>query len=403
MDLSQVMDHFRDRPHLVVIILLAAVLTNFVTSFDLYLYFFSSPFIISIISAPDIYLGLSASAFTSGVIIFAPVGGMLFNRFSLKYLLVVSLLVMTASSVLTGYVSNPAELLLMRFLFGAGNGILQSVTAGFLGGIYPARRGFLLSLKGVTFSAGMLFGPFAESLVVPAYQIVYLATAGVGAASIFLILLFLPNVFAHREKGRNFRFTRLFNRNTTLTFVSIFFFGIGLFGFMGYFSHYMISFLHVESGTAALISSMLGIGGMILTMPLGHLSDIWSRKMTLVLIFSMLVVASTGVFWGNPGIFELMILSFLFGGGYNGMINVISAASQRYGDSRDIGMVSGTLFSFYSGGGILGGILFGEILNIVGFSMSGILSVSVVMLIGLITTMMIRESRQQVPSHETPI
>jgi MFS family permease len=395
MDLSQVMDHFKDRPHLIAIILLAAVFTNFVTAFDLNLFFFSSPFILDTISAPDIYLGLSASAFTLGVIIFAAVGGMLFSRFSLKYLLVVSILVMTVGSVLTGYVSNPAELLLMRFIFGAGNGVMQSVITGFLGGIYPTRRGFLLSLKGITFSAGMLFGPYAESLVVPAYRIIYLVTGGVGAASILLILLFLPNVFAHREKDRNFRFRRLFNWNTSLTFISIFFFGIGLFGFLGYFSHYMISYLHVESGTAAIISSMLGIGGLVLTMPLGHLSDIWNRKMTLVLIFGMLVIASTGVFLGHPGIPELMILSFLFGGGYNGMINVISAASQKYGDIRDIGLVSGTVFSFYSGGGILGGILFGEILHIVGFSMSGILFVSVVMTIGLITTLLIREPRHQ--------
>ena len=395
MELGQVMDHFRDRPHLVAIILLAAVFTNFIAAFDLNLYFFSSPFILNTISAPDIYLGLSASAFTFGVIIFASVGGMLFNRFSIKYLAMISLSVMTVASVLTGYVSNPAELLLMRFIFGSGNWVLQSVTTGFLGGIYPARKGFLLSLKGITFSAGMLFGPYSDSLVVPAYRVVYLATAVIGAASILLVALFIPDIYAHRGKDRSFRFRRLFNRNTSLAFIAIFFFGIGLFGFLGYFSHYMTSYLHVESGTAALVSSMMGFGGLILTMPLGHLSDVWTKKMTLVLIFAMLVAASFGVFWGHPGIPVLMVMSFLIGAGYNGMINVISAASQQYVERRDIGPVSGTTFSFYSGGGILGGVLFGGILHIVGFSTAGILAVSVVFLIGLITTLMIREPRQR--------
>lgn len=394
MDLHQVFEHYRNRPVLISLIVLASVFTNFVIAFDVNLYFFSSPFILQAMAAPDIYLGLTASSFTLGVIIFAYAGGLLFSRYSIKYALILSIAVITISSVLTGYVSNALELVLARFMLGAGNGILQGVITGFLGGIYPARKGFLLSLKGISFSAGMLFGPYTESLFIPGFKMAFMVTGYIGLASILLLFFFLPDVSVHAGHDGSYRLRRLFNRNTTLSFIAIFLFGIGLFGFLGYFSHYMISYLGLPSGTAAVVSSMLGVGGLIMTVPLGHLSDIWNKRGTLLLIFALLSVSTLEIFLGNPGVIGLMAMGFIFGGAYNGMINVISAATQHYAHRSDIGPVSGMTFSFYSGGGIIGGVFFGSILHIVGFRMAGFISVTAVMILGLIFTLMISESRR---------
>lgn len=389
-DIGQVFLHFRNRPLILAMIVLASAFTNFVVSFDVNLYFFSSPFIVQGISLPDIYLGISASSFTLGVIIFASLGGIIFDRYSIKWFLVLSITISTIFSVLTGYASSAAELVFYRFMFGVGNGLVQGLITSLLGGLNPSRKGFLLSLKGITFSAGLLLGPYAESFFAPSYHITYLITGIIGVAGVLLLIIYLPDVRSEHGDRRDFRFSRLFNRNTTLTFMSIFFFGIGLFGFLGYFSHYMLSFLRIGTGTAALVSAMLGVGGLILTLPLGHISDVWSRKGTLIAIFLMLALSTAGMFLFPVGALVLMLLSLVFGGAYNSLINVVSAASQEWAGKEVIGKASGATFSFYYGGGIIGGVLFGSLISIVGFRLAGFYAVTIFMVLGLACSILIK-------------
>ena len=56
----------------------------FVSSFDVNLYFYASPFIISKLKISTIYIGLSVSTFALGVIVSALIGGYAFNRISIK-------------------------------------------------------------------------------------------------------------------------------------------------------------------------------------------------------------------------------------------------------------------------------------------------------------------------------
>lgn len=390
--LDQVFPRYRNRPVMLALLVFASAFTNFVISFDSNLYFFSSPFIVGSISAPTIYLGISASSFTLGVILFASVGGYLFSKYSSKWLLVLAIAILTVFSVLTAYVRNPFELVVVRFLFGIGNGLLQSLITSLLGGLYPEKKGLLLSFKGITFSAGLLMGPYVESPFAPGFRIPFLITGFVGIACITLLLLFLPDIHMRRGKDARMDIKRLFNWNTTLTFISIFCFGIGLFAFLGYFSHYLLTGLGFTSGHAALISSMLGVGGLILTIPAGHLTDIWSKKYTLVLLFAILVISSFGIFAFQPGYIEVIVFAMLFGGAYNGFINSVSAAVQEWANPEDLGHISGSLFTFFYLGGILGGPMFGLIAPSAGFSSAGLISVSLVMFAGLISSLLTREN-----------
>lgn len=393
--LDQVFNHYRGNLGMLGLLVLASVFTNFVVSFDLNLYFFSSPYIISTISVPEIYLGISASSFTLGVIIFATIGGYLFSKYSVKKLILLSIAVITVFSVLTGYVQNVAELIAARFLFGVGNGLIQGIITSLLGGLYPKKKGLLLSLKGITFSAGLLFGPYTEAFFAPAFRVPFLATGAVGIVCLALILLYLPDIYMPGKPGQGISMKRLFNRNTTMIFLSIFFFGIGLFGLLGYFSHYMLMELHYSNGSAAIISSMLGVGGLILTIPMGHLSDIWNRKLTMAIMFVILAVSSFAIFGIHPGYLAVAVFSTLFGGGYNSLINIVSAAAQEFGDSRDLGQLSGMAFSFYYGGGIIGGPLFGLLIPAIGYHSAGVITVSLFMVVGLACTLAISEGRRQ--------
>lgn len=393
--LDQVFNFYKSSPKLLGMLIFASVFTNFVVSFDVNLYFFSSPYIVSSISSTDIYLGISASSFTLGVIIFASIGGYLFSNYSVRKLLILSIVLITFFSVLTGYVQNSLELVFIRFLFGVGNGLLQGLITSLLGGLYPRKKGLLLSLKGITFSAGMLFGPYTESIFAPGYKLPFLITGIIGATCLLLIFLFLPDIYMKRDGETGLKLRRLFNRNTTLTLLSIFFFGIGLFGFLGYFSHYMLSYLNYGNSQAAIISSMLGLGGLIMTMPVGYISDIWSKKFTLASLYIILALSSFGMFAFHPGYPEMIVFAVLFGGAYNSLINTVAASSQEWADSRDLGPVSGASFSFYYAGGVIGGPLFGLLIPSMGFTTAGLASVTILMVMGLVCSLLIIERKHE--------
>lgn len=372
------------------------VLTFFVASFAINLYFYTSTFIVSKLVAPQIDIGVSVSAFTLGVIIFSAVGGVGFNKVSIKAIILSSLAIFTVGSVLTGYATNVPELLLFRFLVGMGTGMLQGTVMGLLGTAYPEKRGLLLSLTGIAFSLGLLFGPYSEALIAPRYLQSYIISGILGAVSIIMVASSLPNVYNGLADGQHVSRKSIFNRNTSMVFLGIFAYGIGYFGFIGYFSNFLIDYLHTAQYVSALTSSALGIGGLFFTLPIGYASDRVGRKTVLLILYGILAITSAIIF-GIPITDILMIaVSFVFGAAYNGLIIVIAAAAQDYASKGSVGTASGLVFTFYYAGGIIGGVLFGSMLTFENYRITGIAAVTAFMIIGFITSALITRDRRDV-------
>lgn len=385
-EIEDIREYFKGKPLIYLVLLGSLIFTFFVISFNINLYFYTSTFIVGKLEEPSIYIGISVSVFTLGVIIFATVGGIAFGRTSIRLLVLIALTATTVGSVATGYVQNIPELLLARFVVGIGTGMLQGTVLGLLGAAYPEKRGLLLSLAGISFSGGLLFGPYSEALIAPLYLQSYLIGGGMGVISIILVVLLMPRVYSTRGKGGHTSWKGLFNRNTSLLFSGIFFYGIGFFGFIGYFSHFLLDYLHTGQYISALTASMLGIGGVVFTLPFGYASDRVGRKYILLLLYGLLSLASFIIFGLASAPTELIIASFLFGSAYNGLIVVIAAAAQDYTDRRFVGTASGLVFTFYYAGGIIGGTFFGVMLSFVNFRLTGLLSVACFMVIGLLAT-----------------
>lgn len=374
------------------ILIFSLVFTFFVASFDINLYFYTSTFIVQRLFAPPIYIGVSVSSFTLGVIIFATVGGIAFNRMSIKSIIIMALSAATVGSLLTGYSGNIGELLVFRFLVGMGTGMLQGTVMGLLGTAYPEKRGMLLSLTGIAFSAGLLAGPYSEAFIAPVYLQSYLISGVIGAISIVLVIILLPNIYNSSAREKNTRKRDLFNRNTTMIFSGIFAYGIGFFGFIGYFSHFLINYLHTPQFISALTSSALGIGGLFFTLPLGYASDRAGRKNLLLILYGLLAVTSFIIFGLSLSSILMIAVSFVFGAAYNGLIIIIAAAAQDFAPRGYIGTASGLVFTFYYAGGIIGGTFFGLLLTFENFRTTGILAVTTFMAIGFLTTSFITHS-----------
>ncbi len=381
------------RPVYLWILIISLVYTFFVASFDINLYFYSSTFIISKLQVSQLYIGISVSSFTFGVIIFASVGGLLFNRISIKALVLIALTSATLGTALTGIVSNLPELFVLRFLVGMGTGMLQGTVMGFLGTAYPERRGFLLSLTGTAFSGGLLAGPYLEAFEAPGYLTSFIVASIAGVIAIALVLILMPNVYSGNTKRTAISAGGIFNRNLSLVLAGVFFFGLGFFGFIGYFSHYLVSFLHMSLYISGLTASMLGIGGLFFTLPLGYASDKVGRKNILILMYGLLALTSFLIFGPNITAFALIAVTFVFGAAYNVLIIVVAAGAQDYASSESVGTASGLVFSFYYAGGIIGGTFFGILLSVLPFRETGILAVVTCMLAGLVLTAFIKRTK----------
>lgn len=386
-EVRDVREKFSNSRSRYLILVFSLVFTFFVISFDINLYFYASTFIVSHLNAEPLMIGVSVSSFTLGVIIFATVGGIAFTRTSIKLFTLLSIIIATSGSLLTGYATNVAELLVFRFIVGMGTGMLQGTVMGFLGSAYPEKRGYLLSLAGISFGVGLLMGPYSESFIAPLYLGSFLITGLIGVVSVLLLLAFMPNAYSGKGVRKKLPMKYVFNRNTTLIFTGIFFYGIGFFGFIGYFSHFLIEFLHMEQSIAALIASMLGIGGTTLTLLFGYGSDRIGRKHALLLLYGILSTASFIIFYAHLGSSSLIAISFIFGAAYNGLIVVIAASAQDYAHGDAVGAVSGLVFTFYYAGGIIGGTFFGLMLSLFNFRVTGVLAVTTFMAIGFITSL----------------
>lgn len=389
-ELKDVHSTFKDRPLIFWSIVFSIVLTNFVVSYFINLYYFASPLVVSGIHADPIYIGISTSVFTFGVITFSALGGSLFHRLSIRNLIVMAIAISTVFSLLTGLAGNLPELLAFRFLVGLGNGIIQAVITAVLGGMYQKRRGFLLSLKGVTYSSGVLAGPYTESLFAPLYTPAFEYSALAGVASLILLLLFLPDLKMRMSESRIPHLRKLFNWNTTLTFLAMFFFGIGFFGFISYYSHFLLYYLDLSTLHSAMIVSSVGVGGIILTIPLAASSDRWGRKPVIMVIFAICSMTTFSIFYYSVPFITLMAISFIFGGAYNGLVNLIAAAAQDWAHDDAIGTASGTIFSFYYAGGIIGGSLFGYVHSVIGFPDAGIIAVTSFMVIAFFCSLLLK-------------
>ena len=382
----------KSRATYLIVLLSVLIYSFFVSSFDINLYFYASPFIISHIAASTIYIGLSVSTFTFGVIVSALIGGYAFNRVSIKILFLASISTATAASIMTGFVSAPNDLLLFRFIVGMGTGMLQGTVVGFIGMVYLEKRGFLLSFTGIAFSFGLLIGPYSEAFIAPLYVPSFILSGILGTLSFILLYIMVPNVHRNHSFIGIPRKRKIFSRNLILIFLAIFSFGIGYFGFIGYFSHYLINYMKVGHYISALTVSMLGLGGIILTLPLGRLSDLAGRKLVLMLVYAMLAATSFVIFFLHIPIIILIVMSFFFGGAYDALIIVTAEAAQDYAGSGGEGSSSGLMYSFFYGGGIIGGSFFGLLLAQFGFRFTGVIAVSIFMVIGFIASSLITEN-----------
>ncbi|MFD6441788.1 MFS transporter, partial [Peribacillus sp. NPDC060186] len=88
-----------------------------------------------------------------------------------------------------------------------------------------------------------------------------------------------------------------------------------LFGYMAFYSEYLLKVLLLHPVQAGTISAMVGLGGALVSYLLGVLADKFGRKRIVRWSAFLVLLASVGMFGAGQSIALLCISNFLFGVG----------------------------------------------------------------------------------------
>lgn len=377
---------------MLLLIVLVAALPAFLEGFDSNLYFFGSPFIVHNVHASAAFLGTVATGFALGIAIFSLVGGYLFDTFSVKNTVLLSVAIFAIFTVMTGVAASPLWLFVTRFMVGVGIGIFQPAIVALLGDIFWETRGRAVSAFAVFFGGGLFVSPYLITPFLPHYVTPFVLSGIFSLLVMVVFYLVIPKTYKETEK-RAVRFGGIFNRNVFVLSGSIFLFGIVLFGYLGYYSDFLLKGLSLPPGQAATIASMGGLGGLICAFPIGYLADKFGRKNIVSLAAFLIAAGSVGIFLFAPSIAALTVFTFAFGAGWGIYVDLVCTLGQDSVDDNLAGTVTGWLFLAFNVGALLGGPIFAALLSH-GFVTAGLLTMGLASVLSLLLTFATRAVRE---------
>lgn len=360
----------------------------FLERFDNNLFTFGAPYIVRDAHASATLLGTLATGYALGIAIFSLVGGYLFDRFSVKYTIIVSVAIFTVFTVVTGFAASGLLLFGARLLVGVGVGLFQPAIVALLGDIFFETRGRAVSAVAVFFGGGLFVSPYVIEPFLPHYRTPFVLSGVVSLAVLVLFALLIPRTYKHVDRAP-VAFRGIFGRNVLVLSASIFLFGICLFGFLGYDSDYLLKGLSLASGPAATIYSMGGLGGLLCAFPIGYLADRTSRKSVVSLAAFLIMVGSIGMFLVSSNITLLLLLTFAFGAGWGIYVDLVATLGQDSVDDTVAGTVTGWLFLVFNVGALFGGPIFGALLPH-GFVTAGLVTLGAASVLSFLFTLLTR-------------
>lgn len=216
-------------------------------------------------------LGFIVASFALGQFLFSPLAGDLSDTVGRKKLIIVGLIVFSASQLWFGMATHEWMLYAARFISGIGGAFLIPATMAFVADITTLEeRGKGMGLLGASMSLGFMIGPAIGgflanvSLTFPFYMA---ALAAILSAVIsFIILPDIKNIISedpHEEKKRENIVVQLKNSVKTPYFmmlIIIFVFSFGIANFQTTFSLYVD---HKYNYTPQDIAIILTVGGFV--------------------------------------------------------------------------------------------------------------------------------------------
>lgn len=346
----------------------------FISGFDGSLFFFGSYFILKTVNINYFYLGISTFSYALGIAIFSFVGGYLFDKYNIKNAFILSVIILSLFSSLTGFITNTYEFLFYRFMTGVGIGLVQPLICSFVGNLLPDYRARMLSIPNILFGLAGFLSPFIFSYFdgFKNFKYPFLISGILGIFLIILVLLFIPEMYSKKQK-HNKNFIKSLNWNGKLLLLSELIASIGSFAVASYYIDYLSSYLLFNNNEIILIGSISGLGVIFGVIPGAYLGDYYGRKISLIISSIFGIIAGSITFLIRMDFNEALISNFIAGFGAGVSYTNFIAMIQENIDFSWSGSLTGSVYGFMNIGAMLGGPLFAYILYKSNFIISGII------------------------------
>ncbi len=363
-----------------IIIMILIAMGMFLDGFDSNLFFFGGTFILKIIHVSPLLLGITATGFSAGIMIFSLIGGVIFDKITTRNGILIALGIISAFSALTGFVTNEYELVVYRFLVGFGVGMIQPEISAFLGDLRPAIRATVIAISGVMFNLGLAISPliFARFSTISTFDIPFIISGSAGLIMIIVTFIWVPSTYKIRKKPKS-GILKNMNKTLILAGISYFFFGVAFFAYESYITPYFVSTGITKTG-AALIVSMFGFAGIALAYPGAILGDKTNRKM-ITLLGSVVILIGTIILFAIHISYFLAFTGVVFLGGGYAIYGNIQALSQESVEDAWIGTAVGFIFFTFNVGAMIGGPFMGFLIPKLGYVHAGVVALIVPMVI----------------------
>lgn len=314
--------------------------------------------------------GLAVSVFLVSAIIVRFFAGMILEKFGKRKILILSVLMFAASTILYVGIDDFMPLLALRFFHGIWFSLVTTVAGAIAADIIPPeRRGEGLGYYGIAMNLAIVAGPFIVLSLQPfaAARVIFLILSGIiviGFFCAFLVEIADEQQSAPKEK-------RKLTLNDFLEKKSMPIASVGFLISFAYAS--IVSFISVYAESLGLIQAasfffvVYAIAMLVVRPITGRVFDAYGPNVVIIpscIIFAigLFSLANTGSAW------MLLFSGALIGLGYGTLLPSFQSLAIEAADKHRSGYATGTFFAFYDFGLASGSASLGIFAGMLGYS-----------------------------------
>ena len=226
--------------------------------------------------------GWVLSAFTLGYALMQIPGGYLADRFGARGLLVAALVIWSTFTAVTGLASSLWSIVVIRILFGMGEGIENGAQFKLIGDNFDSRE---RSTANAVFLTALAIGPAIAAPLTTflirhdGWRQTFFVYSAVGLVVAVLLALFLPKssgampaaLRGHAAASNDTARSALREPTTWFAFAAYLFFNIAFWGFIGWMPTYLSTERHIDLKHLGPIASIPYLSGFVGMLMLGWL------------------------------------------------------------------------------------------------------------------------------------
>ncbi|WP_454739556.1 MFS transporter [Cupriavidus necator] len=352
--------------------------------------------------------GLLSTIFTLGMALAGVPTGYLLARWSRKAVLQIGIAIFSLGTLLTAYSSGFSDMIVYRAATGIGEAMQLTVVIAIAASYFARFRATAVGAINFSFGVGAIVGPLLGGHLIGIERnwrlpLVVFGLAGFAAMALIAVAVCKrmtekASAIATHIDTRGA--TTMWNRNTALLTAMSVIGGLCIYGYLGMYPTFLREHLHYTPSDTGRVMSIFGCG-VFASIFGGWLGDRFHPKLVLSLSFAGTGLLGFLLFSGPTGMLVQSVLSFVWGLVVSGVLYVNLAGYHiKSVRSSLTNRATGVFVTTLYGAGAFAGYIIGGIAARFGWSTAGFTQITLLSVIGIVLTVLLRTDRMSLPVHK---